>query len=367
MTQKSYKFRCYPTTDQAFQLRSEFGSARFVWNQALDYLDKKYTRTGKSSVNEYSKLLTSLKKTWKYSWLSEPPVTILIQKLRDLETARTNFFAGRARFPKRKRRDSKQSIRYQLDQRGVTNNYRAGELLKLPKLGELNVKWHRVPTGTPKMVTLSMDSCGDYYVSFSCEEEISHHPSSTKAVGVDWGLKSLITCSDGTVVSGKKATKKYAAKLKRAQQSLAKAKRGSMRRTFLKKIVAKIHRKIARVRKDELHNITSLLVRDNAIIAIEDLDIVQMKESRLAKGVSDSAFGMFKVMLQYKAEWYGRDLVQVDRWFPSSQLCSSCGTRHKILLSQRIMDCACGLVIDRDLNAAFNILNLGVAGSVNTK
>ena len=362
-TQMTYKFRFYPTKEQENQLAIEFGNARFVWNHALNMRNKAYKRR-KESLNyvPMNKHVTKLKKTSRYNWLSDSTACVLTQKLIDLDTAFSNFFAGRASYPKFKKKLHAQSIRYQLDQRQIDKTYQAGELLKLPKLGGLKLRWSRVPKGTPKMATVSKTASGKYFVCFMCEVEQPEKVKTGRFIGVDIGIKDVIVTSDGYFSGSPKYTYRYARQLKKAQRNLSRKTKGSKRWDKQRIVVAKIHEKITNSRKDFLSKLTSKLINEHDVVAVENLNVSGMvKNRKLSKAVSDIGMFELKRQLEYKAIWYGKTIVQIDRWFPSTKLCSSCGQIHQMKLSDRIMNCDCGLVLDRDHNAAINIK---AAGSV---
>jgi len=361
---KAYKFRLQPTQEQAEQLSKEFGCARFVWNQGLIRREYAYQQWGVSLSSAYdiSSQITGLKKLESHEWLKEATASVLQQKLIDQDKAFANFFKGRASFPKFKKKSHTQSVRYQMDQRIVLNNYRAGELLKLPKLGELKVKWSQVPGGIPKMVTVSKSASGKYFVSFMCEVEQALKPVTGKVIGIDVGIKDVIGSSDGLHSGAPKFTYKYQRQLKKAGRKLSKKKKGSNGWQKQRIVVAKIHEKIANSRKDFLHKLTTNLVSENDVICVEDLNVSGMlKNRKLSKAVADVGIFELNRQIEYKAEWYGKQVVKISRWFPSTKTCSSCGNIRIMKLSQRVYECECGLIIDRDLNAAINIKRAGEA------
>ena len=359
---KAYKFRLQPTQEQIDQLSKEFGCARFVWNRGLLERDYAYKNWGVSlNSNDLSRHITQYKKT-EYPWLCDATAAVLNQKLMDQDKAFDNFFKGRASFPKFKKKSHAQSIRYQMDQRNVLNNYRSGELLKLPKLGELKVKWSQVPNGVPKMVTVSKSASGKYFISFMCEVEQALKPVTGKIVGIDVGIKDVIVTSDGAHSGAPKFTYKYQRQLKKAGRKLSKKKKGSNGWHKQRIVVAKIHEKIANSRKDFLHKLTTNLVSENDVICVEDLNVSGMlKNRKLSKAVADVGIFELNRQIEYKAEWYGKQVVKISRWFPSTKTCSSCGNIRIMKLSQRVYECECGLIIDRDLNAAINIKRAGEA------
>jgi putative transposase len=358
---KAYKFRFYPDSKQVEQLAKEFGCARWVWNRAMQEKAYAYQQWGVSlSYVDLNRHITQYKKA-DYPWLSETTAGVLTQKLIDLDKAFDNFFKGRAKFPKFKKKSHAQSIRYQMDQRIVLNNYRAGELLKLPKLGELNIKWSQVPGGIPKMVTVSKTASGKYFVGFMCEVEQVLKPMTGKVVGIDVGIKDVVVTSDGFHSGAPKYTYYYQRRLRKAQRVLSRKKKGSNGWKKQRIVVARIHEKITNSRKDFLHKLTTKLVSENDVICVEDLNVSgMMKNRKLSKAVADVGIHELNRQVEYKAAWYGKQVVKISRWEPSTKTCSSCGNVRTMKLSQRVYDCECGLVLDRDENAAINIKRAGL-------
>ena len=360
--QKAYKFRFDPTKQQAEQLAVEFGHARFVWNFFLRQRSQAYKELGLSlNYVANSKYLTAMKKAQEWAWLADCSATVLSQKLNDLETAFGNFFKGRAEYPRFKKKLHAQSIRYQLDQRHVHKNYRAGELLRLPNIGELKLRWSQLPAGTPKMVTVSKTAAGAYYLTFMCEVEQAPKPKTAKSVGVDVGIKDVLVTSDGEFSGAPKFTYKYARQLRKAQRVLSRRTKGSNRWDKQRIVVAKIHEKIANSRRDFLHKLTSRIVTAYDFISVEDLNVRGMlKNKKLSKAVADVGIFELNRQLAYKAEWYGKEITKISRWEPTSKTCSCCGQLHDMPLKKRVMSCDCGLELDRDHNAAINIKNAGM-------
>jgi putative transposase len=357
LIQKSYKFRFYPNAEQERQLAVEFGNARFVWNHALDMRSKAYKRRGESmNYVPLSKHITKLKKTSRFEWLNQSTACVLTQKLIDLDTAFKNFFKHGAKYPKFKKKIHAQSVRFQLAQRQIERSYAAGERLKLPNLGEINMRWSQIPKGTPKMATVSKSPSGKYFVSFSCEVEQDSAPVTGKSVGLDVGIKDVIVTSDGVFSGAPKFTYKYARKLKHEQRALSRKTKGSNRWHKQRVVVAKIHEKIANSRRDFLHKLTTNIVNEYDCIAVEDLNVAGMlKNRKISKAVADVGIFELNRQIEYKAKWYGKTVTKIDRWFPSSRTCSCCGQLHDMPLSKRTMSCDCGLELDRDHNAAINI------------
>lgn len=359
---KAYRYRFYPTQTQIDQLEVEFGNARFVWNHALEMRSKAYKRR-KESLNYVGlgKHLTHLKRTSRFEWLNNSTSCVLTQKLIDQDKAFKNFFDGRAQYPKFKKKSHAQSIRFQLDQRHVARNYRPAELLKLPKIGELNIRWSQIPGGIPKMVTVSKTATGKYFVSFACEVEIDHAPKTGKIVGVDVGVKDVVVTSDGFHSGAPKFTYKNEKRLRKAQRILSRRTKGSKRWHKQRIAVARIHEDISNCRKDFLHKLTTKLVRENDVICLEDLNVSgMMKNYKLSKAIADVGMFELKRQLEYKANWYGKEIITISRWFPSTRMCSGCGQLHDMKLDDRVMQCDCGLTIDRDENAAINIKAAGI-------
>lgn len=366
MIQRSYQFRFYPTPIQIALLSQFFGAARWVWNAALAWRSHWFKAFGEKVTGvDFSRELTWLKKLEPFAWLAAVPATVLVQTLRDQDRAFANFFGKRARYPRFKKRRDSASIRFQMDQRVVMNHYRAGELLKLPGLGALDLRWSRVPGGVPKMVTVRRDACGRYFVAFMVEEEIEAAEPSAKSVGVDVGLKDVVVTSDGQKSGNPRNLRRYQRRLKLAQRRLSRKRKGSNRWRRQKRRVARIHARIGGARQDFLHKQTTALVRENGTIAIEDLNVKGLSRTRLAKSMSDAALGEFRRQLEYKCQWHGRVLLVADRFAPTSKTCSSCGTvKAEMPLQIRDWNCSdCGAVHDRDVNAAVNVLKFATAGN----
>jgi len=360
---KSYKFRFYPDSTQVYQLTKEFGCARFVWNQGLIRREYAFNQWGVSLSSQFdiSKQITNLKKLKTHEWLKDASSVVLAQKLIDQDKAFDNFFKGRASFPKFKKKSHSQSIRYTMDKNRAARNYCPGEFIKLPKLGQIKIKWSQVPIGIPKMFTVSKTASGKYFVSFTCEEEQKLKPVTCKAIGIDVGIKDVVVTSDGFYSGSPKFTYKYQRKLKNAQRILSRKKKGSNGWHKQRIVVAKIHEKIANSRKDFLHKLTTKIVSENDVICIEDLHVSGMLKNRfLSKSVADVGINEINRQIEYKSAWYGKQVVKISRWYPSTKKCSSCGNIRIMKLSQRTYECECGLVIDRDLNAAINIKRAGL-------
>ncbi|TVQ94642.1 MAG: transposase [Chromatiaceae bacterium] len=384
--QRSYKLRIYPTAVQAQRLACDFGCARWVWNTCLAWRSNLYRAEGESVTGvDFSRELTFLKRLPGYEWLADAPATILTQKLRDQDQAFANFFAGRAKFPRLKKKGHAQSIRYQLDQRIVAGLYRPGELLKVPKLGALKVRWSRVPAGIPKLVTISRDAAGRYFAAFMVEEEVQPLPEKPNGVGVDLGVKDLAITSDGARFGNARPLQRLLRRLKHAQRVLSRRRKGSGNWHRQRQRSARLHVRIADLRRELTHQASHAIVTGAGLIAIEDLHVKGMcasakgtleqpgrrvrQKAGLNRAILDAALGEVRRQIAYKAEWNGRVLVVVDRWAPSSKTCSHCGhVLGALPLSVRAWSCPnCGTAHDRDVNAARNLLAWATGGGAGTR
>lgn len=381
MIQRSYQFRFYPNAVQTVLLAQFFGASRWVWNTALAWRSHCYKIAGEKVTGvDFSRELTWLKKLEPLAWLASVPATVLVQTLRDQDRAFANFFGKRARYPRFKRRSQGASIRFQLDQRVVMNAYRAGEFLKLTGLGLLDVRWSRVPGGVPKMVTVRRDACGRYFVSFMVEEHVDPLPASTKSVGVDLGVNDVVVTSDGRKTGNPKHLNRYKRRLKLAQRRLSRKRKGSNRWRKQSKRVARIYARVAATRADFQHKLTTGLIRENGVIALENLNVRGMTASAkgtievpgkkvaqkagLNRSILDAGFGEIRRQIEYKAKFYGRTIVLANRFAPTSKTCSECGAyQADMSLAVRMWTCPdCGAVNDRDSNAARNILAFAAGG-----
>jgi putative transposase len=361
---RAFKYRFYPTDVQAAELSRTFGCVRKVYNMALaartDAWDLRQERV---NYHATSALLTAWKQVEEMAFLNEVSSVPLQQCLRHLQAAFTNFFARRAKYPRFKsRKKSRASAEY------TSSGFRLrdGELT-LAKMSEpLAIRWSRpLPEGAkPSTVTVSRDSAGRWFVSLVCEDPTIEPLSATEAaVGVDAGLDHLLTLSTGEKIANPRHERKDRARLVRAQRVLARKAKGSANRVKARLKVARIHARITDRRRDQLHKLTTRLVRENQTIVIEDLAVRNMlKNTKLARAISDAAWFEFRSLLEYKGAWYGRNVIVVDRWFPSSKLCSTCGNIvGRLPLHVRTWTCDCGMIHDRDVNAAKNLLAAGRA------
>ncbi|MFJ6834725.1 RNA-guided endonuclease InsQ/TnpB family protein [Streptomyces sp. NPDC091209] len=363
---RAFKFRFYPTDAQAAELSRTFGCVRKVYNLALEARTVAwYQRRERANYNATSAMLTTWKKTEELAYLSEVSSVPLQQCLRHLQGAFTGFFEGRAKYPRFKsRKKSRRSAEYT----SSAFRYRDGRLALAKMREPLDIVWSRpLPDGTqPSTVTVSQDAAGRWFVSLLCDDTITQAPATTHAVGIDAGITSLVTLSTGEKITNPRHERRDRGRLAKAQRELSrKAEGDGANRAKACRKVARIHARIADRRRDHLHKLSSRLVRENQTVVIEDLTVRSMvKNGRLARAISDAAWCELRMMLEYKCAWYGRDLVVVDRWFPSSKLCGACGTiRAKLPLNVREWTCDCGVVQDRDGNAAKNVLAAGLAVS----
>lgn len=354
------KVRIYPNKEQEISLAKSFGCSRFVWNFYLNKTNNQYEETGKGMTYcQMAAHLTQLKKLADYEWLQEPTAAVLQQSLKNLESAFKNFFAKRAGFPKFKSKHSKQSIRFP-----ESCSIRNGGL-KLPKLGIVKAKISKNINGKIKSVTVSKTSTDKYFAAILFETKDLTNTKEGKISGIDLGLTSLITVFDGEncyKVDPIKPTRKYAKRLRIRQKALSRKVKGSKNRRKAVKVVAKVHEKISNTRQDFLHKLSRKLVDENQVIVAENLCVKGLARTKLAKSIHDAGFGMLLNFISYKLEREGGKFIQVDRFFPSSKLCSCCGQKNDLLhLSIREWICSgCQITHERDENASRNLRAEGI-------
>ncbi|MCW7554566.1 transposase [Endozoicomonas gorgoniicola] len=362
MNKRAFKYRFYPTPEQETLLAQTFGCIRFVYNHILRWRTDEYYNNGCSiNYNAASKQLTELKKNPEYQWLKDVSSVPVQQALRHQQTAFKNFWEGRAKYPTFKKRHAKQSATFAAS----AFKYKEGQLFIAKSKEPLNIRWSRELSSEPSSITISKDRAGRYFVSMLCEFEAKPMPISNKTVGIDLGLNDLFVTSDGQKSGNPRHTKRYEQKLAYLQRKLVKKQKSSNNRAKAKLKVARLHAKIADCRMDATHKASRKLINENQVVCVESLNVKGMiKNPKLAKHIADANWGEFVRQLQYKAEWAERIVVQIDRFFPSSRRCSSCGFIHESLpLSIREWKCPkCNTLHDRDINAAINIKTAGLAG-----
>ncbi|MBE1606847.1 RNA-guided endonuclease InsQ/TnpB family protein [Actinopolymorpha pittospori] len=369
--QLRYNYRVYPTPGQQIGLAKAFGCARVVFNEGLR-LRQRAREAGEKYIcdGELSRrLITEAKRTPRRAWLGEVSAVVLQQALADLNSAYRNFFnsasgkrEGRRVAPPRfrSRKDNRQAVRF-------TKNARfkvlANGRLRLPKIGDVEVAWSRALPSEPSSVTIIADAAGRYFASFvvtTGQEETL--PRVDSEVGIDLGLTHFAVLSDGRKVAAPKFLRRAARKLRRLQQGLCRKQKGSANQKKAVTKLARAHGRVGDTRRDWHHKLSTQIIRENQAVCVEDLCVVGLGRTRLARSVHDAGWASFTAMLEYKAARYGRRFARVDRFFPSTRMCSACGLiNNKMALNVRAWDCACGAAHDKDVNAAKNIKAAGQA------
>ena len=364
--QKAFKYRFYPTTEQENLLRRTMGCARLVYNKALAARTEGwYERQERIDFVQTSSMLTGWKKQEDLDFLNDVSCVPLQQGLRNLQKAFTNFFAGRAKYPNFKKKSNGGSAEFTKS----AFRWRDGQVFLAKCVEALPIRWSRdLPDGCePSTITVKLEPSGRWFVSLLVDSDIPHLPKSGQQIGLDVGITSLIATSNGDKIVNPKHFRQLRKKLQRVQKVLSRKQKGSNNRYKSRVKVARVYAQITDARKDFLHKLTTQLVRENQTIVVEDLAIKNMvKNHKLALAISDASWGELIRQLAYKCEWYGRELIKIDRWFPSSKRCGNCGhIVDKLPLNIREWECPkCGANHDRDINAAHNILAAGLAVSV---
>jgi putative transposase len=361
---RAYKYRFYPTPEQADLLNRTFGCVRYVYNRALAERSRAWTQDKKRvTFAQTCRMLTQWKAEPERAWLREVSNVALQQGLQHLQAAFVNFWGKRARYPQFKsRHKSRASATFTT----AGFRYRDGKLWLAKTDAPLDIRWSRpLPEGAePSTVTVSRDAAGRWFVSVLVEETIQQHPAPDAAIGIDAGLTSLLALSTGEKVANPRHERRDRDRLARAQRALARKQKGSANREKARRKAARVHARIADRRADFLHKLSTRIVRENQTVIIEDLSVRNMVRNRsLARAISDASWSEFRRMLEYKADWHGRTVIAVDRFYPSSKTCSACGAvAAKMPLPVREWECAsCGTVHDRDVNAAKVLLAAGLA------
>jgi len=361
MAHRAYKFRIYPTTEQESVLRQTLGCCRFVYNWALAQKREAWVTQKKSvSHNAVSRALTAMKETEERKWLNNVSSVCLQQTLRNLDTAFVNFFKKRGAYPAFKARKNGGSARFLPNAFHVSGDSLFVAKIKTP----IKVSWSRKLSGEASQVTVSQNAAGQWFASFLCDENIQTLPPSDNKVGVDLGISAFATLSNGEKFSQPKKVRSLRKKLARLQRKHSRKQKHSKNREKARRKTARLYQRVSNVRTDFLHKLSTKLIRENQVIALEDLSVKNMvKNRRLSRAISEQGWREFRTMLDYKCKWYGRELIIVDRFYPSSKTCSCCGRKKNLSLDKREWTCECGVTHDRDINAAKNILAAGQAAS----
>jgi putative transposase len=358
--QTTYRYRLNPTAEQEAQFRRFAGARRFVWNWALGRKQEHFQQTGKTiSYPDLAAELTRMKRQPDMAWLRAMESQSLQQALRDLDSAYQHFFRRvrngekKKGFPKFKSRKT-DTPRFRIPQR-VTPE---GSFVSVPKIGLVRVVVHRPLEGTTKGATFKQEACGHWYISLVVEQQIAlkaDRPVVSHS-GIDVGLKSLAVLSSGETIANPRWYRTQSRKLRRAQKALSRKVKGSHNRSKARVAVARLHQKTRNQRNDFLHKLSTDLIRHNDLVSIEDLNVRGLAKTKLSKSVLDAGWGMFRAMLEYKADRNNTHLIVIGRFFPSSKTCGACGLINADLpLADRDWTCACGVHHDRDVNAAHNI------------
>ena len=359
---KGIKFRAYPNKEQQNLINQTFGCCRLIYNKGLAMREDAYKNGSKVGYTQTSAMLTDLKKTAEFGFLKEVDSIALQQTLRDLDRGYVNFFQKRAAHPTFKSKHNNHQSYRTINQ---GDNIRiVGKYLKLPKLGYVKIK-QSMEVGHINNVTVERTPSGKYFVVLNVDFEPKFKPNNGGSIGIDVGIKAFYTDSNGNEVANPKHLEKSMRKLIREQRKLSRKQTGSKNRGKQRIKVALVHEKVTNQRNDFLQKQSTMLVRENQTICIEELNVKGMiRNHKLAQHISSVSWSKFYEMLEYKATWYGNDIVKVPTMYPSSQTCSCCGYKNPIVknLAIRVWTCPdCKTTHDRDINASINILNKGLA------
>jgi putative transposase len=359
MSFKAFRYRIYPSKEQEAFLAKSFGCNRFVFNFFLNRRKQEYTNS-KNNLNYYdlAKELTQLKQRQEFSWLNDVNSQMLQSSLRNIETAYTKFFTKQNKFPRFKSKKNEQCFK-------IPQAFSIEDgLLWIPKLKSgIKIRLHSPIGGKFVSCCIRKTCSGKYYASIQTELEIAKLPLSNNKVGLDLGIKHLITDSNGNKIDNLKAYKSKQKKLAYRSKQLSKKQKGSSNRNKARILLALIHEKISNIRKDYLHKLSHKIVSDNQVIICEDLSVIKMmKNHNLSKSIVDASWGELLRQLEYKSEWYGRTFYKIDKYFPSSKMCNQCNyVLQDMELKVREWECPkCHAKHDRDKNAANNILEQGL-------
>jgi putative transposase len=359
---KAYKYRMYPNNEEKIYLVKTFGCSRFIYNKMLADRIKSYEENKDLDIKQI-KYPTPAQYKKEFEWLKEVDSLALANEQLNLDKAYKNFFRDKSvGFPRFKKKSNTNSF--------TTNNqngtvYIENGYIKVPKLKTMiKIKKHRQFNGIIKSCTISQVPSGKYYISILVDTETIQLPKTDNKIGVDLGIKEFAITSDGVFFGNPKNLKKSEKRLAKLQKGLSRKQKGSNNRKKARLKVAKLHEKISNQRKDMLHKVSTQLINENQVIVIEDLKVSNMiKNHRLAKSIADVSFAEFRRMLEYKAKWYGREIMVAPSNYASSQLCSNCGNKSSQTkdLSCRTYVCpVCGMIMDRDINASKNLLKLAI-------
>jgi putative transposase len=363
VVKRAYKYRFYPSPEQAELLHRTFGCVRYVYNRALAERSRAWTQDQRRvTFAETCRMLTAWKAEPDTAWLYEVSNVALQQGLQHLQNAYLAFWGKRSKYPRFKsRKRSRVSATF------TTSGfrYRDGRVTLAKMAWPLDIRWSRpLPKGAePSSVTVSRDAAGRWYLSILVEETIQSLPPVRASVGIDAGIRSLLTLSTGEKITNPRHERRDRARLALAQRRLSRKAKGSANRAKARVQAARVHARITDRRRDHLHKLSTRIIRENQTVIIEDLPVRNMvRNHSLARAISDAAWAELRRMLEYKADWYGRTVIAIDRFYPSSKTCSACGAITACMpLNIREWKCPCGAVHDRDVNAAQVIRAAGLA------